>query len=174
MSLLLQLYYNVITALKLHLSVSIWHFETWQLFCIYCTGLGAKMAPRYYTDFPVCAIVTKSGSVTFLAVRKLTGKKFPNNFLLILPEWHVQKTATFLVVSFVALQCLVQQNNLFHQTVKAASWFLILHLLCIFSLEAKLVIPRSPCCYYQVIHSFRCIKLINQWLSCRSIPSHPP
>ena len=65
------------------------------------------MAPRYHTDFPVCAIVTKSGSVTFLAVRKLTGKKFPNNFLLILPESHVQKTATFLVVSFVALQCLV-------------------------------------------------------------------
>ena len=98
MSLLLQLYYNVITALKLHLSVSIWHLESWQLFCIYCTGLGAKMAPRYYTDFPVCAIVTKSGSVTFLAVRKLTGKKFPNNFLLILPEWHVPKTVTFLVV----------------------------------------------------------------------------
>ena len=47
------------------------------------------MAPRYYTDFPVCAIVTKSGSVTFLAVRKLTGKKFPNNFLLILPESDV-------------------------------------------------------------------------------------
>ena len=65
------------------------------------------MAPRYFTNFPVCAIVAKSGSVTFLTVRQLTGKKFPNNFVLILPESHVQKTATFLVVSFVALQCLV-------------------------------------------------------------------
>ena len=57
--------------------------------------------------------------------------------------------------------------------MKAACWFLILHLLCIFSLEAKLVIPRSPCCYYQVIHSFRCIKLINQYLAAVSPPIPP-
>ena len=57
--------------------------------------------------------------------------------------------------------------------MKAACWFLILHLLCIFSLEAKLVIPRSPCCYYQVMHSFRCIKLINQYLAAVSPPIPP-
>ena len=57
--------------------------------------------------------------------------------------------------------------------MKAACWFLILHLLCIFSLEVKLVIPRSPCRYYQVIHSFRCIKLINQYLAAVSPPIPP-